>query len=426
MTGFGEALRQVSWQEVQAALLPGEAAIEFIRFNYYKPQPTDSILYAALLLKPGIESPAFINLFEEKQLEALLAPLAVQGSDGWNELYEGKAGESLYQLLWQPLEAHLKGVKTVYFSPAGLLHRLNLNAILIAKSATLSDRFELAAMGSTRQLVVASGQQTVGTAETAVIFGGIQYEMDSAAILPAEPEGLANRHRGPSFSQTDSALRGGTWKYLKYSDKEADNIQSLLQTAGFQAEVRKGYAATEEAFKLLGKGQPSPRILHVSTHGFFFPDPASPSEGPGGAFRASGHPMIRSGLILAGANHAWQTGQPLGNREDGILTAYEISQMDLRNTELVVLSACETGLGDIRGNEGVYGLQRAFRIAGAKYLIMSLWQVPDFQTQELMTVLYQKWLEEKMTVRQALKAAQEEMRQKRYEPFYWAGFVLVE
>ncbi|MCB0612543.1 MAG: CHAT domain-containing protein, partial [Phaeodactylibacter sp.] len=142
--------------------------------------------------------------------------------------------------------------------------------------------------------------------------------------------------------------------------------------------------------------------------------------------KASEHPLIRSGLLLAGANYAWQAGQPLGKREDGILTAYEISQMDLRHTELVVLSACETGLGDIRGNEGVYGLQRAFRIAGAKYLIMSLWQVPDFQTQELMTFFYQKWLEEKMTVRQALKAAQEEMRQKRYEPFYWAGFVLVE
>ncbi len=154
--------------------------------------------------------------------------------------------------------------------------------------------------------------------------------------------------------------------------------------------------------------------------------PASPPPSGGWGGLASGHPLIRSGLILAGANHAWQAGKPLGQREDGILTAYEISQMDLRNTELVVLSACETGLGDIRGNEGVYGLQRAFKIAGVKYLIMSLWQVPDYQTQELMTVFYRKWLEEKMTVRQALKAAQEEMRKKRYEPFYWAGFVLVE
>ena len=439
VAGFGEALRQVSWQEVQAALQPGEAAIEFIRFDYYNPQPTDSVLYAALLLKPGIESPAFINLFEEKQLEALLEPLAGLGGDGWNELYAGKMGESLHQLLWQPVEAHLDGVKTVYFSPSGLLHRLNLGAIPSGKSATLSDHLELVAMGSTRQLTVANGQQTAAGAETAVIFGGIQYEMDSTAISPAEPEGLANRHRGPSFSQTDSSLRGGTWKYLKYSDKEADNIQSLLQTAGFQTEARKGYAATEEAFKLLGRGRPSPRILHVSTHGFFFPEaPPSPPEGGenagnsppsgglGGPFKASEHPLIRSGLLLAGANYAWQAGQPLGKREDGILTAYEISQMDLRHTELVVLSAYETGLGDIKGNEGVYGLQRAFRIAGAKYLIMSLWQVPDFQTQELMTFFYQKWLEEKMTVRQALKAAQEEMRQKRYEPFYWAGFVLVE
>ncbi|MCE7926706.1 MAG: CHAT domain-containing protein, partial [Haliscomenobacteraceae bacterium CHB4] len=177
-------------------------------------------------------------------------------------------------------------------------------------------------------------------------------------------------------------------RYVGIPQKEADNIQSLLQKAGFQADVRKGYAATEETFKQLGKDKPSPRILHISTHGFFFPDPKEnpksaihnpQSEAP--VFKISDHPMIRSGLILAGGNHAWKTGQPLGNREDGILTAYEISQLDLRNTDLVVLSACETGLGQIEGNEGVYGLQRAFKIAGAKNLVMSLWQVPDYQTQ---------------------------------------------
>ena len=139
--------------------------------------------------------------------------------------------------------------------------------------------------------------------------------------------------------------------------------------------------------------------------------------------------MIRSGLILAGANHAWSRGigsRPPGNREDGILTAYEISQLDLRNTELVVLSACETGLGHIEGNEGVYGLQRAFKIAGAQTLVMSLWQVPDYQTQELMTVFYEKLLTKKLPARMALHAAQDEMRQRHYEPYYWAGFVVVE
>jgi CHAT domain-containing protein len=112
--------------------------------------------------------------------------------------------------------------------------------------------------------------------------------------------------------------------------------------------------------------------------------------------------------------------------EDGILTAYEISQMDLSSTELVVLSACETGLGDIKGSEGVYGLQRAFKIAGAKHILMSLWQVPDQQTARLMSLFYKNWLSEKIPVADALRAAQNALRERGYDPFYWAGFVLVE
>ncbi|MBK7343811.1 MAG: CHAT domain-containing protein [Saprospiraceae bacterium] len=112
--------------------------------------------------------------------------------------------------------------------------------------------------------------------------------------------------------------------------------------------------------------------------------------------------------------------------EDGILTAFEISQLNLTNTELVVLSACETGLGDIQGSEGVFGLQRAFKMAGVRYLIMSLWQVPDFQTQDLMTTFYAKWLEQGLPIPEAFRAAQLEMRDKYQSPYFWAGFVLVE
>ncbi|MCO6491910.1 MAG: CHAT domain-containing protein [Phaeodactylibacter sp.] len=431
VSGYGEIIRRVNWQDVQAALDPGEAALEFIRFNYYTPEPTDSVLYAALLLKPGMAHPLFIPLFEEKVLEALLPPLHKNRSEYVNQLYQD---ETLARLIWSPAEPHLQGVQRVYYSPSGLLHRLNLGALPVDKQGgALAGRYDIVALGSTRSVAglpmddTSAGPQVGGI--DALIFGGIRYEMDSMEIAASPLDERANR--GLSFSHTDSTLRGAAWKFLKHSEKEAASVTAILQEAGIPATAFRGYAATEEAFKQMGRHLPSPRILHVSTHGYFFPDPVLTGSkqlaaGSELAFRLSEHPMIRSGLILAGANHAWQTGRPLGNREDGVLTAYEISQMNLRNTELVVLSACETGLGDIRGNEGVYGLQRAFRIAGAKNLIMSLWQAPDFQSQELMTAFYHKWLLDKLPIHQALQAAQQEMQDKGYEPYYWAGWVLVE
>ncbi|MCX6164324.1 MAG: CHAT domain-containing protein, partial [Ignavibacteriae bacterium] len=136
------------------------------------------------------------------------------------------------------------------------------------------------------------------------------------------------------------------------------------------------------------------------------------------------NPLFRSGLILAGANWYWQGNRSIEGTEDGILTAYEVSNMDLMNTELVVLSACETGLGDIKGGEGVYGLQRAFKVAGVKTIIMSLWKVPDKETVELMELFYTNWLGG-MTKHDAFTNAQKEMR-KKYPPYYWAAFVMVE
>ncbi len=430
IANFGETIRQVNWQQVQAALSPDAATVEFVHFKYFKPEPTDSVLYAALLLTPGMEQPLFIPLFEEKSLEALLPPPGKNRSEYVSNVYRN---EAIAALIWSPIEPYLQGVNMVYHSPSGLLNRLNLGALPDAAGTPFFSRREIVQLSSSRQLGTTPASRSKSgisavpqtATATATLFGGIQYDMDSTAIAPAATDALAINTRGLAFSETDSTLRGGSWKYLKNSEKETTNIAGILEQAGIPATAFRGYAATEEAFKRMSRQGSSPLILHLSTHGYFFPDAGNGKAGEP-VFKSSDHPMIRSGLILAGANHAWQTGRPLGNREDGILTAYEISQLDMRNSELVVLSACETGLGDIRGNEGVYGLQRAFKIAGAKNLIMSLWQVPDFQTQELMTLFYQNWLLEKMTVHRALQAAQDEMRQRGYEPFYWAGFGLVE
>lgn len=184
-----------------------------------------------------------------------------------------------------------------------------------------------------------------------------------------------------------------------------------------------GTMATEEAFKTFdGK---SPQVIHLATHGFFLPVHGTSETYPDkNAFTVQKNPMLRSGLVLAGGNGAWLGKPALPERKDGILTADEISQMDLSNTELVVLSACETALGDLMGNEDVVGLQRAFKIAGVKQMIVSLWRIPDKETTELMTLFYKNRLNGGST-REALREAQCSMR-KKYSPYYWAGFVLVE
>ena len=452
VAGYAEAIRQTTWQEVRSALQKDEAAIEFVHFTVGFSEKTDSILYAALLLLPGAKEPVFIPLFDEKQLDSLLLTRGERKADYVNSLYAvaergatpvSKPQKSLYDLLWKPLKKNIGSARTIYFSPSGLLHRLNLGAIPTDEGETLADHYRLVEMTSTRQLVVGLGADIMNqNTGNATLWGGVQYEMDSTAMSTANVEIDPNdmTSRGTiSFANTDSTFRVGTWNYLKWTEKETAALEQILKNQGIQTESRKGYAASEEAFKSLGQSKPAPRILHIATHGFFFPDPKqkrvsservsseqlSSEREP--VFRLSDHPMIRSGLVLAGANYAWRTGKPLREGvEDGILTAYEISQMNLSNTELVVLSACETGLGDIQGNEGVYGLQRAFKIAGVKYLVMSLWQVPDQETSIFMTAFYRHWLENKKSIPDAFRTTQQEMRERFINPYQWAGFILVE
>jgi CHAT domain-containing protein len=133
-------------------------------------------------------------------------------------------------------------------------------------------------------------------------------------------------------------------------------------------------------------------------------------------------PLLRSGLALAGANTWLRGGSPPVDAEDGLLTAEDVSGLDLRDTEMVVLSACETGLGDVRTGDGVYGLQRAFTLSGARTLVMSLWKVPDLQTEELMVAFYRRLLAGEPRAL-ALRAAQREIREKYPEPLFWGGFV---
>jgi len=395
------------WEDVQKNLKPKEAAIEFISFT--QGNKNDTIVYAALIITPESKKPISIKLFEDYQLQKIVDTYAGGNYQRVSKLYgtNQNINNELYKLIWQPLEQHLDGIKTVYFTPVGVLNKISFAALGDGKQM-LCDKYNLNQVTSTAK-VYSPENSMIASNITANIFGGINYNTDS--------------------TKTE------IWSYLDGTLTETQIINFFFEDKNIKTNYFTDSDASEENFK---KTSPDCNILHLATHGFFYPSKEEEKKeksetniksrsGNSGfgvyMFAKNKNPLMRSGLVLAGANDVWQN-KYSSDKEDGVLTAYEVSTIDLRKTQLVVLSACETGLGDIRGTEGVYGLQRAFKMAGAKFLIMSLWEVPDKETEEFMTTFYSKLLNLK-DIKQAFNQTQKEMRAK-YDPYYWAAFVLIE
>ena len=435
---YFKKMQSTTWGDVKERLNPGEAIVEFIHFDYYDKSWTDSTIYCALVLKPDIKRPEMVPLFEEKQLSEILQKHASTNDAGVVANLYGTRGAlqvstdkkeyntRLYQLIWQPLENLLQDCQKIYYSPTGLLHKISFAAIPYNEKHLLSDKYQLTYKASSASLVKDEEPFDIKSGNIA-IYGGLNYNTDTTQMLSyANNYGNRDNFASRSISMNDS-LRGGNWNYLKGTLKEAQSIQSLLQSKT-TIDMYTGHLGLEESFKAL-TGKDSPAVIHIATHGFFFP--AQNKKRPPQnqlvndiPFSRADNPLMRSGLILSGGNQSWSGNKVPDNLEDGILTAYEASNMNLYNTELVVLSACETGLGDIKGSEGVYGLQRSFMIAGANNVMMSLWKVPDKETSEFMLHFYTN-LANGQKVGDAFRKTQNLMKQK-YDPYYWAAFVLME
>jgi CHAT domain-containing protein len=250
----------------------------------------------------------------------------------------------------------------------------------------------------------------------AVLIGGIDYDFDP---------------KGASTENVDSIITNNVWEFLPGTLQEVKSIAKIYQSADADFIIKSGEKANEEWFRTICKNG-GPSVLHMATHGFSFSEEeaweiaATGSQNDYHIPNLGTEPLERTGLLLAHANFAWANYFNDLEPEDGILTADEIEKLDLQNTDLVVLSACETGLGEIKGTEGVLGLQRAFRLAGAKYMILSLWQVPDKETSEFMVLFYKHWFDGDL-IHQAFNKTQREMSAKyKSEPEKWAAFVLVE
>jgi CHAT domain-containing protein len=219
------------------------------------------------------------------------------------------------------------------------------------------------------------------------------------------------------------------FSYLPGTLQEARNLEHILAAKGVLVRLFTGEQAGEEQLKAVcAQPENRPQLLHIATHGFHFKVDGTLYGGEAGLdnpFAQQTHPLMRSGLALAGANRVWSGEAISEDREDGIATAFEISQLDLTGTQLAVLSACGTGRGDIKGAEGVYGLQRGFKLAGARYLMLSLWAVPDRETAVFMQYFYRQWAKGN-TLSDAFDQAQKKMRKRFKEPEYWAAWMLLE
>lgn len=415
----------INWPEIQSHLDPTEAAIEFVEFNYFNgKKSTDSVFYAALVLTKKMVEPEIVFLFEEKQLDSLFHK-AWTGDRGINTFYSrglrtrknSSISQKAYSLIWDPIASKLKGIKKIFFAPAGLLYRVAFAALPIDSVSVLSDKYNLVQVSTTAS-IIAKNEVRIDANEKISLFGGILYSKDPTKRRPQKKVVMP------------LTARSG-FEYLPGTAKEVEEIAESGVSQKIYPVLLKGFQAKEDSLKALD-GIRSPAVIHIATHGFFFDDPDKKDLGNdtinsgGDVFRLSTDPLFRSGLLFAGANDSWKRKPVLEPGDDGILTAYEVSNLFLPNTKLVVLSACETALGDIKGSEGVYGLQRSFKMAGVKNLIMSLWKVPDIETVEFMQLFYSNLFEGK-TVLKSFHIAQSKMKDKfREDPYKWAAWVLVQ
>ncbi len=428
---------QVTAASIRDNLKNNEVAIEFVSFRLFNNEWTDSTIYAAYILPKSDSIPIFVPLCEEKQLQKLFDSAGTTASAMVSQFYRGlelkkkntagTLGAELYKLIWQPLEPYLKNVKKISYSPAGKLYSIAFHALPVDSTTVLMDKFQLQQYTSTRQVVLREQEKQNSKPQYITLFGDASFTLDSLQLVKQKiynPD--KNTISTSIYTPKKRNDENNTWISLPGTAQEVKTIQQVFEQNKITTKSFTQITASEENLKALSGN--SSQILHIATHGFFLPEPDKKRNdnhfNSENTYTLADDPLLRSGLILAGGNYAWSGKPPIDGVEDGIATAYEISQLNLSNTELVVLSACETALGDVKGSEGVFGLQRAFKMAGVKKMIVSLWQVPDKETAELMTAFYSYWMKGK-TINDAFAQAQADMR-KKYAPFYWAAFVLVE
>lgn len=403
--------KYTTWTDIRDALKPQEAAVEVMRFQLAERGVfRDTALYAIAVITPGCVAPKLIFLENGNDLESFIS------GQYKNEISRKKdLSAIIYENMWAPVAAHLTGYTTVYFSPDGIFHKINLNTLRKPDGTYLVDQLDLVQLTNLSYLLERNLGASGKTPGLAAFLGNPKFNISKTKTTLTDPTSTAQQTYRDLL-----AAAGGDLKLpnLPGSEREVKAVAQKLSAQNWNTLVLTGINASEDTLRKIK----SPKVLHLATHGYFMNQDTRTDAVGFAAARADKNPALRSMLFLKGAENTLE-GEFIG-RNDGILTAYEAAVLPLEGTELVVLSACNTGLGQIQNGEGVYGLQRAFRIAGAQSLIMSLWEVEDAATVLLMTSFYDNWTSG-MSKTAAFRKAQLTLKAKYPQPFYWGSFILV-
>jgi tetratricopeptide (TPR) repeat protein len=402
---FAKDIEQQSftWQQVQGALDEKQAALEILRIT--KRYIKDSVMYVALIVKKSSEAPELVILKNGKSLEN-------RYFNYYRNAIKFTVGDYIsFEQFWQPVGENLAGIEQVYASTDGIFNKININTLWNNQlDRFVIDEYNVQNLSNTRELLTPSTNES-RTPNVAEIFGFPDFNLS----LAGGQNNTASLTRASEFGFSESIPE------LPGTKTEVNKLYGLLQEKEWEANLHLRQEANETKIKAIVP----PKLLHIATHGFFKSDVVYEQGNDYGAgFNNAEHnPLFRSGLLLAGSAKAILSGSKI-SEEDGVLTAYEAMNLNLDNTELVVLSACETGIGEVRNGEGVYGLQRAFMVAGAKSVIMSLWQVDDNTTQLLMINFYNNWLAGANKF-EAFKNAQKQLKKQYADPFHWGAFIIL-
>jgi CHAT domain-containing protein len=389
--------QQYTWKQVKSTLKPGEYAMEIIRYRHFERTFTDSALYAFLILDvKSKKAPRLVVLPNGTSLEK-------KYYKGYRNGIKYKVKDKYsYAQFWKSVDEVIMPNSRLYISADGAYNQMNIETLQDEQNIFMIDKYDIVYVSNTKDLVVNLQEEKSN------------YEVSTALLLGNPSFGSESGGQKSSMVSSTEALPG--------AEKEIEAVTELLKNAEWSARSFVQAEATEE----LLKEARSPRLLHIATHGFFMQQNEEKLED----LELKGqdiaqNPLLKSGLLFAGSGELIASNNVYEfNKKEGVLTAYEAMNLNLDHTELVILSACETGVGEIQAGEGVYGLQRSFLVAGADNVVMTLFKVNDEVTMKLMQTFYRKWLETG-NKHEAFAEAKRLVKQSHPEPIFWGSFVMI-